>query len=89
MKQLANKKETIEEKLSYREPMMITEISVGINGWSNAICPRCDQDIEREHMKYCVFCGQRINWNGYLKAKVRYVGMINDDEEECFRLQYQ
>ena len=67
---MSRKKETIEEMLFYRFPMKIRKISVGVNNVAYPVCPRCDSNIEREYMKHCVECGQKLNWNGYYKAEI-------------------
>lgn len=36
-----------------------------------ALCPKCDDVIEREYMAYCSGCGQRLDWRGYEKRIMR------------------
>ena len=36
------------------------------------VCPRCGAAIEREYSKYCVCCGQALQWYGTVKhAKLK------------------
>lgn len=34
------------------------------------VCPRCKIMIEREYMKFCDNCGQKLGWNKTIKAKI-------------------
>lgn len=61
----------IREKLLYRDPMIVSEIKVLRTGYYFPICPRCDCTMEVEYQSFCDRCGQRLNWNGFLKAKIR------------------
>lgn len=63
--------ESIEEKLRYREPMIVTEIKVWQNGYIFPICPRCDCTMERDYQSFCDRCGQKLKWKGFSRAKVR------------------
>ena len=67
---MPRKTETIEEKLSYREKMTVTEY-VAIFDDAFPICPRCDTSMEIEYQGYCGSCGQALRWKGYYKAKER------------------
>lgn len=64
------KTETIEEKLLYREPMLVTEMR--ILGRRNAfpVCPRCNITIERDYQAFCDRCGQMLKWNPISKLKI-------------------
>lgn len=64
-------KETIEQKLLYREAMSVIEIRVWENGCAFPICPRCDCTMEIEYQSYCDRCGQKLKWRGFSKAKIR------------------
>lgn len=68
---MKKKNETIEEKLLYREPMVVTEIMVWQNGYAFPICPRCGCTFEREYQSFCGGCGQMLKWKGFSRAKVR------------------
>ena len=76
---MTKKRETIEEKLSYREPMKIKEIVWYQNGNEYALCPKCNKCIEREYMEFCVNCGQKINWRRFTKATVRKEKFVVSD----------
>ena len=66
-------KETVEEIISYRTAIRVTECITYDKCTSFPICPKCDCALEREYQSYCDRCGQKLSWVGYLKAKVRYV----------------
>ena len=59
--------------LSYRTPMMITELMEfptmrGVNAYY--ICPRCGITLDREYQSYCDRCGQHLDWRRCNRAKV-------------------
>ena len=68
---MKKKNETIEEKLLYREPMIVAEIKELGNCGYFPICPRCDCTMEREYQSFCDRCGQMLNWKRFSRAKVR------------------
>lgn len=70
---MKKKNETIEEKLLYREPMVVGEIKELGNCGYFPICPRCDCTMEREYQSFCDRCGQMLKWKGFSKAKVRRI----------------
>lgn len=65
------KTETTEEKLMYREPMIVKEIVVRKSKLSFPICPRCDCTMDREYQSFCDRCGQMLSWKEFSRAKVR------------------
>lgn len=74
-----NIKETINEICSYREPMLVNERYAYYDWWTkryNAfpICPKCGTIFEIEYINFCSSCGQRLEWVGYNRTKVRYAG---------------
>lgn len=54
---------------SYRAPMQIKQLRK-YQSTSYYVCPRCNVTMDREFMRYCDRCGQRLDWKGYRKAKV-------------------
>ena len=36
------------------------------------VCPQCGRAIEREYMKYCSSCGQKLSWKGFEFIEVTY-----------------
>lgn len=50
----------------YRMPMSVKEVLKHGDGNLYPICPRCTMTVEREYMRYCDRCGQRLAW-GYLE----------------------
>lgn len=69
--------------LSYRMGMRVTEVMVfdssmcGKTGYY--VCPRCKVTMEREFVSFCDRCGQRLDWNGYRRARVIYPGRAQND----------
>ena len=51
------------ESVSYRMPMPVLRARTINNGDTYSLCPRCDNDIEREYMLYCNCCGQCLDWS--------------------------
>ena len=75
------KVKTVEESISYRQPMQVREILVCPGHMYDfnikhiyPICPRCGVSFEYDYQNYCGHCGQRLKWTGYSKAKLRYAG---------------
>lgn len=61
-------KETTEEKLLYREAMLVKEVLVFKSGNGYPVCPRCGSTFEREYQAFCDRCGQKLKWYGFGKA---------------------
>ena len=40
------------------------------NGDMYPLCPRCGHLLEREYMRFCDNCGQRLGWEGLTHAKI-------------------
>lgn len=62
---------------SYRRPMAVRELMVFPaikQDTSFYVCPRCRVTMEREFMRYCDRCGQRLNWAHYEQARIVYSG---------------
>ena len=55
----------------YRMPMQVRQVVLFHDGNSYPLCPRCDCTIEREYMRYCDRCGQRLNWSAFSFAVIR------------------
>jgi predicted amidophosphoribosyltransferase len=63
-------KETIDEAMSYRLPLNVTEVFVLHNKYIYPVCPRCRTSFEREYQAYCDRCGQKLGWSEFKKAKL-------------------
>lgn len=48
--------------LVFRTPFHVRQILVFPNGDSYPICPRCKCTVDREYMRFCDRCGQRLKW---------------------------
>ena len=56
----------------YRIPMMVTEFRdrVEFSGLARYyLCPRCGTPLDREFVRFCVSCGQRVGWGKYQNAE--------------------
>ena len=68
-------KEILEEDVShYRVPMEVTRILKLKNGDLYPVCPRCRITVDREYMKFCDRCGQRLGWTEIKDAIIVYPG---------------
>ena len=47
---------------AYRVPLAVKAIRVRESGDSYPICPRCGNTMDREYMRFCDRCGQRLCW---------------------------
>ena len=56
----------------YRIPMPVTKVLVLSYDGSYPICPRCNCTIDREYMRFCDRCGQRLGWEMFAFAKPVY-----------------
>ena len=56
----------------YRVPLPVTEVMVYGDGDSYPVCPRCDCTLDREYMRFCDRCGQRLFWATLDTAKIAY-----------------
>lgn len=54
----------------YRLPMQVRERMVFLNGDSYPICPRCDALVDREYLRFCDQCGQRLGWEFFDFAQI-------------------
>ncbi len=61
---------TVEDAVSFRTPLRVTEILLLPNGECFPRCPRCKITLERTYQRYCDRCGQCLDWRGFGKAKV-------------------
>ena len=70
---------------SYRVPMKIIEgiiVPSYLGPTVYYICPRCQVSMEREYTSFCDRCGQRLDWRGCCKAKLRRAGEARLREEQ-------
>lgn len=68
-------REILEEDAShYRAPMEVTRILKLKNGNFYPVCPRCKITVDREYMKFCDRCGQRLGWTKIRDAIIVYPG---------------
>lgn len=57
---------------SYRVPAPVMRIRQYMNGDTYPICPRCELCLDREYMRFCSNCGQRLDWGLFSLAQVQY-----------------
>lgn len=58
--------------LGYRISLPVNEVLVFESGTSFPICPRCRCTVDREYMRFCACCGQRLGWTYFELAKTVY-----------------
>ena len=46
----------------YRVPIPIIRAIELQDGFWDPLCPRCKNAIDREFVRYCSCCGQRVSW---------------------------
>ena len=56
--------------VGFRTPMPVVETLLLNNGDVFPICPRCTISLDREYMKFCDRCGQKLNWREYRNSQV-------------------
>ena len=50
--------------------MPVAEVILLNDGITFPICPRCSISLDREYMKFCDRCGQRLDWKGFRYSRV-------------------
>lgn len=60
----------LQKAQSFREPQPVVQVIRMSNGYCFPVCPRCRISFEREYIRFCDRCGQRLDWKGFRKAKV-------------------
>ena len=58
----AKREDILEDAMSYRIPMEVTQILRLSDKLSFPVCPRCKITVEREYMRFCDRCGQKLGW---------------------------
>lgn len=67
------KNESIGEMISYRTAMTVTEVVRYPDGNTFPVCPKCDIPFEYEYQAFCASCGQKLEWRGFSRVKVRNI----------------
>ena len=50
--------------MSYRVALPVTRwVRYAAHGYCYALCPRCGQAMEREYVRFCDRCGQKLRWS--------------------------
>lgn len=63
--------EFAKESMSYRTKLPVKELTLYENENSiYALCPRCNGTMNRDYVKYCSNCGQRISWSNWEKMPI-------------------
>ena len=70
------------EAVSYRIPLMVTRV-VKLPGYGQIYpqCPRCKKTMDREYMRFCDRCGQKLNWDYLDHAVVIYAPFTEKKQE--------
>ena len=56
--------------VSYRLPLPVSKIIVYADNTTYPLCPRCESALEREYVRFCDQCGQKLNWDLFEYARV-------------------
>ncbi len=67
---LLNTIRRVTDSVSYRLPMIVSEIYLYRDKNTYPVCPRCKTTLEREYQSYCDRCGQFLNWDKFDKALI-------------------
>lgn len=59
-----------DNELEYRIPKRISKIIQYKNGDVYSVCPKCGILLEREYMRFCDCCGQKLSWKGFNKIEI-------------------
>lgn len=54
----------------YRKPLTVKEWK-RLGNSTYPVCPRCNRTMDREYMRFCDLCGQRVAWRIPLVKKPR------------------
>lgn len=63
----------LEDAITYRMPMRVTEVRLYRSDGVYPVCPRCDISLDREYMRYCDRCGQCLSWRSYKECGIRRI----------------
>lgn len=64
-------------ELSFRVPMRVTQVRLFPLDGAYPVCPQCKISMEREYQRFCVNCGQRLDWKGFKQAEIIYPNKEN------------
>ena len=62
----------------YRRSMPVRQVFRSRNGEAYPICPRCHRSMDREYMRFCDRCGQRLGWRGFAQVEVSYAPLSKE-----------
>ena len=60
----------LSKAVTYRKRAPVTQIQRYISGACFSLCPRCGKCLDREYMRYCSLCGQRLDWRSLETAQI-------------------
>lgn len=69
---------SVEDAAAFRIPYAVTEILLFPSGNSYPLCPRCNRCLDREYMRFCDSCGQRLEWKNFRSIRIRKWGDKNE-----------
>lgn len=55
---------------SFRTAMLVKEAKLLGDAYLYYCCPRCGITLDREFVRFCDRCGQRLDWTQYRKVKI-------------------
>lgn len=74
----AQRNAVAEDTAAFRIPHAVTEILLFPSGNGYPLCPRCSCCLEREYMRFCDSCGQRLGWKNFSSVHIRKWGDKNE-----------
>lgn len=81
MKVIKQRKSSKVSVYRYRIPMQVKQVRRFLNGAYYPICPGCQRTIDREYMRFCDRCGQKLAWEVYEYAAVVSSPKTSEDEK--------
>lgn len=66
-----------EQLASYRIARLVTDAVIYGNGDAYSVCPRCHCALDREYIRFCTHCGQRLGWEGPMSVDTSHPRLRN------------
>ena len=59
------------DAVSYRIALPVIKlVRFPVGGYTFPLCPRCKMTMDREYMRFCDRCGQKLNWDFWEDAEI-------------------
>lgn len=69
------------KEILYRIPKRVTEVRLYVFGSTSAVCPSCSMGLNREYMRFCDYCGQKLSWKCFGQAKITKIPLRNPPKD--------